>query len=95
MVKCGKENPHETEIFTGKIFAQFPNTAGIVVLRDEEMVWEEYGNGCSASSRLHLYSVTKSVVCALVGIALEKGLLQSVDQPLHQFFLTSCRRTIL
>ena len=69
-----------------RFFAQFPNTAGIVVLRDEEMVWEEYGNGCSASSRLHLYSVTKSVVCALVGIALEKGLLQSVDQPLHQFF---------
>lgn len=28
-----------------RFFAQFPNTAGIVVLRDEEMVWEEYGNG--------------------------------------------------
>ena len=39
-----------------RFFAQFPNTAGIVVLRDGKVVWEEYGNACSASSRLHLYS---------------------------------------
>ena len=39
----------------------YGNTAGIVVLKDGEMQYEQYFNGCTAESRVHIYSVTKSI----------------------------------
>lgn len=35
-------------------------------------------NGCKADDTVHAMSVTKSIVCLLVGIAIEQGLIQKV-----------------
>ena len=51
---------------------EHPNVAGIVVRKDGEAVYEKYFNGCTGASRVHVFSVTKSVVSALVGIAIDK-----------------------
>ena len=58
----------------------YGNTAGIVVLKDGEMQYEQYFNGCTAESRVHIYSVTKSIVSILIGIALFREVFDQRDR---------------
>jgi CubicO group peptidase (beta-lactamase class C family) len=45
-----------------------------------------YQQGFTGSSRMNVASVTKSVVSLLVGIAIERGAIASVEEPLAAFF---------
>jgi CubicO group peptidase (beta-lactamase class C family) len=64
----------------------YRNIAGIVVLKNGERVYEGYFDGYTSEDTLHMTSVTKSVVSALIGIAIEQGSIQSVDQKVLEFF---------
>ncbi len=57
-----------------------------MVLHDSEKVYEGYFNGYTADDTIHIASVTKSVVSALIGIALDKGYIKSIDQKVLEFF---------
>ncbi len=63
-----------------------PSIHGIVVLRHGYIVWERYHHGFHRGSYHSINSVTKSVVSALVGIALRERLIADLDQPLVEFF---------
>jgi len=63
-----------------------PKTAGLVVLRGGEIVYERYGRGQNKDTPHAMYSGTKSVVSALVGIAIGEGKIKSVDQKVIDFF---------
>jgi CubicO group peptidase (beta-lactamase class C family) len=52
----------------------------LLVARNGYLVAEHYYNGHGKHTIWHTRSVTKSVISALVGIALDKGYLDSVDQ---------------
>lgn len=54
-------------------------TEGVVVMLDGQVVFERYAAGYDASKRHITYSVSKSVGSALVGIAIEEGLLTLED----------------
>lgn len=69
-----------------RIGRQYSNTTGVVVLKEGRLLYEKYFNGCTKESRVHIYSVTKSIVSALVGIALDKGYIESVGQRVLDFF---------
>ena len=66
--------------------SDYSNIAGMVVLKDGKTRYENYFNGCTADSRIHIYSVTKSIVSVLIGIALDKGYIKSVNQKVLYFF---------
>lgn len=68
------------------IRADYGNIAGMVVLRDGKTVYENYFGGCTQDSRIHVFSVTKSVVSLLIGIGLDKGCLESLDQKILDFY---------
>lgn len=68
------------------IISDYANTAGIVVLKNGETMLESYFNQCNASSTVHIYSVTKSIVSILIGIAIDKGYIKSIDQKVWDFF---------
>jgi CubicO group peptidase (beta-lactamase class C family) len=57
-----------------------------VVVRHGYEVAEIYFHPFREGQRHILYSCTKSVVSALIGIAIEKGYIQGVDQPVLDFF---------
>ena len=59
---------------------------GLLVLRNGRLVSEAYWNGSGPETAGHIQSVTKSVVGALVGIALEEGAITSLDQPMMDYF---------
>lgn len=69
-----------------KIRSDYSNIAGMVVLKDGKKLYENYFNECTAASRIHVYSVTKSVISILLGIALDKGCIKSIDQKVLDFF---------
>lgn len=58
----------------------------ILIVRNGYLVLEEYGHRHDAARQHILYSVTKSVTSALVGIAIEEGHIESVEQPILEFF---------
>jgi len=61
----------------------------VLIVRHGYIVWDEYPNNIlyDRNTPHILYSVTKSVTSALVGIAIDKGYLKSVDQKVVDFFL--------
>jgi CubicO group peptidase (beta-lactamase class C family) len=62
------------------------NLHGVVVLHQGEIVAERYFHGEGPQDAHHVASVTKSVVSALVGIAIDAGFIKSLDQRVLDFF---------
>ena len=77
---------HLKEKMEQVISERYQNTAGIVVRKGGCVIYENYWNDCNKDTTVHLFSVTKSIVSALMGIALNKKLIQSVDQKILEFF---------
>ena len=62
-----------------------PGIRSLLVQRHGVLVAEEYFNGCAADSLEQVWSVTKSVMSILTGIALDRGDLNGLDQTLSEF----------
>ena len=58
----------------------YTSVRSILIVRDGFLVYERYWDGVDASDGHDVRSVTKSVVSALVGIALADGAIESLDQ---------------
>jgi CubicO group peptidase (beta-lactamase class C family) len=58
----------------------------LLVIKNGKLIAEDYFNEGSAKQQANLQSASKSFNSALVGIALEKGCLSSVDQKMMEFF---------
>ncbi|GIO08783.1 penicillin-binding protein [Brevibacillus reuszeri] len=68
------------------IKSDYGNINGIVVVRNGYLAYEKYFNGYGPDDTHHVASVTKSVLSALVGIAIEAGYINDVDQKVLDFF---------
>ena len=60
-------------------------TTGMVVLQDGAIVYENYYRGNAASSKVISWSVAKSFVSALMGIAVEEGHIRDIHQPVTDY----------
>ena len=60
-------------------------TTGLVVIRDGAITFEEYYRGNGETSKAISWSLAKSVVSALVGIAVEEGHITSIQDPVTQY----------
>ena len=58
----------------------------ILIVRHGQIVFEEYRNGYDETRKHHVQSVTKSFSSVLIGIAIQQGLIESVDQRLVDLF---------
>lgn len=63
-----------------------PRLHSLLVSHRGELVLERYYNGTRATRPANVKSVSKSVISALVGIAVDRGHLRSLDQPIADFF---------
>ncbi len=66
-------------------FLDRTETTGLVVLRADTLVHEQYWSGWSETSPATTWSVVKSVVSALVGIALAEGSIESLDDSVTRY----------
>ena len=65
---------------------RLPDAFSLLVVKNGYLVFEKYYSWGSPEKYAVVHSVTKSVTSALIGIALDKGYLESVDQKLFEFF---------
>jgi CubicO group peptidase (beta-lactamase class C family) len=66
-------------------FLRTTETTGFLVVRDGVILHEAYFQGYDERSLATSFSVAKSFVSALVGIALERGHLRSLDDPIDAY----------
>jgi len=58
---------------------------GLLVLKHDRIVVERYRYGRTAEARFLSFSMAKSIVSLLVGIALERGAIASLDDPAERY----------
>ena len=62
------------------------HTDAVVIVKDGYIVAEYYFGDFGQDDRHESYSVAKSFASALVGIAIDQGLIPNVDVPVHEYF---------
>lgn len=73
---------------TYSTFSDFLNenqTVAFLLIRNDTILYEKYFDGIDATSVLPSFSISKSFVSALTGIAIDEGLIKSVEQPVTDF----------
>ena len=70
---------------TPEQFIEISNTSALLVIKDGEVIYENYSHGDSRDSLHMSFSVAKSFTSALIGIALEEGKIDSLDDPIRKY----------
>ena len=73
-------------LLNNMIRSQYSNLNGIIIVRKGYVVFENYFRRKNYASTYNVASVTKSITSALVGIAVQKGYIESVDERVLDFF---------
>ena len=89
-------NPEPIIEATNRIQDQeYKNIHSLLIVRNGKLVYEEYFAGIDGrkgfvefdKDKLHdLRSVSKSITSTLIGIAIDRGYIESIDVPIFQFF---------
>ncbi|MGA3230309.1 MAG: serine hydrolase [Candidatus Binatus sp.] len=61
------------------------STHAFIVVRDNQVLYENYFNGFERNSVCTAWSLSKSVTSALVGIAISDGYIKSLDDPITNY----------
>ncbi|MCZ8539656.1 serine hydrolase domain-containing protein [Psychrobacillus psychrodurans] len=72
--------------FEDLIKKEYSNISGVVIIKDESLIYEKYFDGYTKDDVLHIASVTKSIISVLIGIAIDKGYIKNVEQKVLEFF---------
>ncbi|MCB2107233.1 MAG: serine hydrolase [Rhodobacteraceae bacterium] len=62
-------------------YAESMNSNGLIVWRDGAIQFERYWNGNDAESMATTYSMHKTIVALMIGIAVDDGKIADIDQP--------------
>ncbi|WP_018479636.1 serine hydrolase domain-containing protein [Pontibacter roseus] len=60
-------------------------SVAFLIVKSDSILYEQYWDDYSEESLSNSFSVAKSIVSVLLGIALQEGAIQSVDQPVGDF----------
>lgn len=61
------------------------DTTSLLIVKDDVLVYENYGSGFDADDVFTSFSMSKSLMSLMVGKALEEGRIQSLDQVVKDF----------
>lgn len=65
---------------------KYPTIRSLLIVRNDKLVAEAYCKDESDINRLHnTMSVTKSITSILIGIAIDKGLIDTIEAPIYQY----------
>ncbi|MEX1109440.1 MAG: serine hydrolase [Dongiaceae bacterium] len=66
-------------------YFELSRATGVIVLKDDAIVFERYALGADEASMFTSMSVAKSIASTLVGFAIDDGLIESVDDPIDKY----------
>ena len=76
---------HDSGSLTVDEYFKRQSVAGLLVIRDGQVVYERYGLGNSRNTRWVSFSVAKSVVSMLVGAAIKDGYIAGVEETVTDY----------
>ena len=65
---------------------RLPRLHSLLIRHRGELVFEEYYNGADPRRPANMKSASKSVISALIGIAIDEGHIKSVEDPITKYF---------
>ena len=71
--------------YDSEAFLEDTDTTGLLIVKDDTILLERYQRGHSAAGRHIAWSVSKSVVSALFGIAVAEGHVRDIMQPVTDY----------
>ena len=74
------------ENLSKQIHKDYSSLNSILIVKNDQVLYENYFNGYKPLEPQHLASVTKSVLSLLVGIAIDQGLIHSVEDKVLDYF---------
>jgi len=75
-----------TELNQEILLKIFPEVTSMMVIKENQLILEEYFNGARAKTLHDTRSVGKTVAGMVLGIAIQEGHITSVDQKLSEFY---------
>jgi CubicO group peptidase (beta-lactamase class C family) len=68
-----------------EVFLEENDTTAFVVLQGDRLTYEQYFGGASRETRHNAFEITLSINSLLVGIAIDEGLIVSVEDPVTKY----------
>jgi CubicO group peptidase (beta-lactamase class C family) len=62
----------------------YENVLSMLIIKNGKLVHEEYSPYCQRNTLHWMASITKTITSTLIGIAIDKGFIESVDAKLHE-----------
>jgi CubicO group peptidase (beta-lactamase class C family) len=66
-------------------FLASTGTTAFIVIKNDKILYEKYFNGYQRDSINTSFSMAKSITSALIGIAIDEGLIASADDPVTKY----------
>lgn len=66
-------------------YVEGSKTAALIIIRNDTIIYEKYNKKYQESSVFNTFSVTKSFITTLVGIAIDEGKIKNVDQSITDY----------
>jgi len=87
-----KEKGYDTKLlkvlFEKLLYTDEHDIHSMLVVKDDEILLEEYFEDYKANTQHDLRSTSKSIRSLLLGIALDKGFIKSIDDPISKYLKT-------
>jgi CubicO group peptidase (beta-lactamase class C family) len=81
------QNINENILMDGlKVLDESTIITSFIITQNDTIVFEKYYNGSDKTQSTNIQSVTKSVISALIGIAIRESYIKGTDQKLSEFF---------
>lgn len=74
-----------SQTFNTDEYLENTGTQGLMVVQNDTLVFENYHNGQEEDTRHISWSVAKSFISALFGIAMEEGKIKSIEQKVEEY----------
>lgn len=66
-------------------FVDQTETTALIVIKNDTIQFEGYGNGYTRSSINTSFSIAKSITAMMMGVAIDEGAIQSLDDPITKY----------
>ena len=86
MSAAGIDEHKINELMHDVLNEQYQNVHSILVVKNEKLVIEEYFYGFHRHKKHGIHSVTKSILSALFGIAMDRQLITDLDEKIQGYF---------
>ncbi len=76
---------YKDSILNTKNYLDYTLTDALLIIRHDTILYENYSNGFTAQDHHISWSMSKSVISALIGIAIEEGKIESIEQTVTDY----------